>query len=245
MIKKIVKWGCLLLLTTCLTGCFVWIRAYQTYLQMDEFDQNFDLVVDKEFSLLFKDPILYSEDFVSLSKIQPSTSQPYVSSKLWHYWFKKINAQNTIIQPEIKFYFSLNFNEDDRLTKLSLSPLFLQIAPPEFLEISIRSVGGAKINTKKRQLKADTSNIKKIVAELPLKSQVVSQLGEPLLIEKSGEDDIYIYHFILQTTHVEEGYEDRLLNVIRLTFNQSDKLVRMAGRFAGLKISINYQKYVK
>ncbi len=242
---KFFRWFFLLFLVISLTGCFTWIRAYRTYLQMSDFDQNFALEASDEFKWKFKAPLLYSDDFVSLSKIQPSESRILDSGEVWRYWFRKIDGQGKIVNPEIKFYFDLNFNEDDRLTLWTFSPLFLQIAPAEFLEISIRSLGGAKINKEKRQLKADTDSIKKIDVDLPQKTQVLSQLGEPLQIEDAEDNEIYHYHFLLKTDNVEEGYEDRTLSVIKLTFNKTtNELIKMAGRFAGLKISINYQKYV-
>ncbi|MEE9337013.1 MAG: hypothetical protein V3U87_02955 [Methylococcaceae bacterium] len=243
---KVFRWFFLLFLVISLTGCFTWIRAYRTYLQMSDFDKNFVIKASEEFNLDFKDPLLYSDDFVSLSKLQPSESKPFSSGEVWRYLFRKVDDQGKIIKPEIKFYFDLNFNVDDRLTRWSFSPLFLQIAPAEFLEISIRSLGRAKINKEKRQLKADTDSIKKIDVDLPQKAQILSQMGEPLQIEDGGDNEIYHYHFLLKTDNVEEGYEDRTLSVIKLTFNKTtNELIKMAGRFAGLKISINYQKYVE
>ncbi len=243
---KFFRWFVLLFLVVMLTGCFTWIRAYRTYLQMSDFDQHFVIEVSDEFNLSFKDPLLYSDDFVSVSKLRPSEVRVMDSGNVWRYWFRKTDGQGKIVNPEIKFYFDLNFNADDHLIQWSFSPLFLQIAPAEFLEISIRSLGGAKINKDKRQLKADTDSIKKIDVDLPQKAQVLSQLGEPIQIEDDGDNEIYHYHFLLKTDNVKEGYEDRTLSVVKLTFKKTtNELIKMAGRFAGLKISINYQKYVQ
>ena len=243
---KFFRWAFLLIMISSLTGCFTWLRAYQTYLQMDEFDQNFVITANDGFSWHFKDPILYSGDFTSLSKLQPTASISLDSGKSWRYWFRKVDEKGGVIRPETKFYFDLDFNSDDRLMRWSFSPLFLQMAPAEFLEISIRSIGGAKIDKEKRQLKADTDSIQKISVDLPQKSQVLSQLGEPLQVEDGGKNEIYHYHFLLDTAKVEDGYEDRTLSVIKLTFDKTtNELIKMAGRFAGLKISINYQKYIE
>jgi predicted phage tail protein len=229
-----------------LTGCFYWIRAYQTYLQMDDFDQNFSITAVDEFEVFFKDPILYNDDFISLSKLQPSIKTAVDTGESWRYWFRKVDLQGNIIQPEIKFYFDLNFNKEERLTEWTFSELFLQIAPAEFLEISIRSLGGAEINKGKRQIKANTDSIEKIDTKLPQRAQMLSQLGQPLEIEHEEAQDIYHYHFQLETQDIKEGYEDRALSVVKLTFdNSTDELLKMSGRFIGLKISINYQKFVK
>lgn len=243
---QLLRWFLLLLLVSTLSGCFYWVRAYQTYLQMDEFDQNFEISIADEFNVHFKDPILYNHDFISLSKLKPSEIIALESGEKWRYWFIKVDEHDHIIQPEIKFYFDLTFNSEDRLIRWAFSSLFLQIAPAEFLELSFRSLGSATINKEKRQLKANADLFEKITSELPKKSQVLSQLGEPLKIKQEKKEEKYRYHFLLQTDDIEQGYEDRSLNVVKLTFDKTTReLIKMAGRFAGLKISIDYREYLE
>ncbi len=245
--KKIFRWFFLLLFLSTLTGCFTWMRVYQVYLQLDDFEENFSISSNDEFSLNFKDPILYSDDFVSLSKLQPSEIEKYDTGKRWRYWFKKVDENNNIIQPEIKFYFDLEFDLENKLSQWTFSSLFLQIAPPEFLEVSLRSIGGAEINASDRKIKIDADNelIKNISRELPKKSKIISYLKQPLSVLDEVHQEIYHYHFLLDTPSVEEGYEERVLSVIKLSFDkQSEELTRMTGRFAGLKISVNYKKYL-
>ncbi len=243
--SKFFRWFCLLALISTLTGCFYWIRAYQTYVQMEDFDQHFAISATDKFSLSFKDPILYSDDLISLAKLQPSVTSLFGMGEKWRYWFRKVDNLGVIIKPEVKFYFDLSFNEEQHLTRLSFSPLFLQIAPAEFLEISLRSLGSAEINTETRQLKANTDLIEKIGINLPQKKQILEQIGPPLEIKHEDHQDVYYYHFKLETHDIEPGYEDRSLSIIKLTFDkETDELIRMAGRFAGLKVSINYRKYI-
>ena len=240
------RWFLLLCLLSTLTGCFYWIRAYQTYLQMEEFDQNFAITVEDDFSVLFKDPILYSNDFISLSKLQPSEIITQESGEKWRYWFRKVDEQGTVIRPEVEFYFGLDFNKEKHLTRWSFSSLFLQIAPAEFLELSFRSLGSATINKETRQLKANTDLIDKISIDLPQKAQVLEQLGEPIKIKGKKTKEIYYYNFLLETHGIEEGYEDRALTSVKITFDKQNKeMIKMSGRFAGLKISIDYRKYLK
>jgi hypothetical protein len=242
--KNILKWIGLLLIVSSLSGCFYWMRAYQVYLQMDEFDENFSITSAKEFSLHFKQPKLYSSDFISLSKVQPSSAKNVDSKKQWHYLFRKMDKKQNIVNPEISFYFNLSFNEEDKLTQWTFSPLFLQIAPAEFLEVSLRSLAGAEINKETRQLKANTDLVDKISSKLPQKKKVISQLGEPIEIKVLKDKEIYQYHFVLDTEKVEEGYEDRVFSKIELTFdNKTNELIKMSGRFVGLKISVKYRNY--
>jgi len=244
--SKFWRWFLILFTISLLNGCFYWARAYKTYLQMDDFDQHFTINVDDEFRLLFNDPVLFDEDFVSLSKLQPSNKSALTTGESWHYWFRKVDRDGNIIQPEVKFYFDLNFNQEEKLTQWAFSQLFLQMAPAKFLEISIRSLGGADINQGKMQLKANTDLVEKIETKLPQRAQVLKQLGDPLEIDSRETQDIYLYHFQLETASIEEGYEDRALSVVKLIFDKkTDELIKMSGRFIGLKISINYQKFVK
>ena len=244
-IKRIFRSLFLIVLACSLSGCIYWIRAYQTYLQMGEFDHYFSTVTTDEFTLQFKEPILYSKDFVSLSKLYPTEDLPTPEGRRWRYWFHKVDASNKLIVPEIKFYSELKFNKENRIIAWSFSSLFLQIAPPKFLEISLRSIGGAEIDEEKRQLRASSQFLDKISADLPKKQTVVAQLGEPLEIKDEGEIEVYVYHFLLETPRIEEGYEDRALSEVQISFDKkTQELVRMSGRFAGLKVSINYRKFL-
>jgi hypothetical protein len=244
-IKRVSRLICLLILAGSLSGCIYWIRAYQTYLQMDEFDRYFTVVSTDEFTLQFKEPILYSKDFVSLSKLYASQDVPTPEGRRWRYWFRKVDANNKLIVPEVKFYSDLNFNKEGRIIAWSFSSLFLQIAPPKFLEVSLRSIGGAEIDKEKRHLRVNSKLLEKISEELPRKPAVLAQLGEPLEITDEGDVEVYVYHFLLETHHIEKGYEDRALSEVKISFDKKTaELIRMSGRFAGLKVSINYRKFL-
>lgn len=244
MYAKALKIIVLLILTATLTGCAYWWRAYQTYKQMSEFDRYFTVVAKDDFTLQFKEPVMLSEDFNSLSRLRATEVKPNMEGKRWRYWFRKVDGYKKAVSPEVKFYSDLNFNHHDKLVAWSFSSLFLEIAPPKFLEASLRSIGGAEINKDKMQLRGNTDAIEKIAAELPKKPAVVAKLGQPFEVKKEKNQDIYIYHFMLDTKAIDEGYEDRALSEVKLSFDKkTQELVRMAGRFAGLKISINYRKF--
>ena len=244
-IKRFARIIGLVLLAVSLSGCMYWVRAYQTYLQMDEFDKYFSVVSADDFTLQFKKPILYSKDFVSLSRLYASEDTVTQDGRRWRYWFRKIDANNHLIAPEISFYSDLNFNKEGLLTAWSFSSLFLKIAPPKFLEVSLRSIGGAEIDKEKQQLRANTELLTKISDQLPKKASVIAQLGEPLEITDEGEMEVYMYHFLLDTYHIDKGYEDRALNEIKIRFDKkTDELIGMSGRFAGLKVSIDYRNFL-
>lgn len=247
MVKKVFGRLMMVFLALLLSGCIEWFHAFQTYQQLDEFDKYFAISVEDHFQLKFKQPKMYSEDFVSLSGLMPSSSDPKTVGKRWRYWFKKVDAEQKLIEPEIKFFFDLDFNRYDRLTAWSFSSLFLQIAPPEFLELSLRSLAGAEINETSKQLRANTDHLDKISAKLPKKSEILKELGSPVEIIDAGQDqEIYLYNFLLDSMNIKKGYEDRALSVVKLTFDKAtQELIKMSGRFAGLKISISYRKFLE
>lgn len=244
MKSTILRILCVVLMAVTLTGCAYWWRAYQTYQQMGEFDKYFNIVVTDNFTLQFKEPVMLSEDFVSLAKLRPSEENPTAEGKHWRYWFRKVDGYKKVIQPEIKFYSDMNFNQKDKLIAWSFSSLFLEIAPPKFLEVSLRTIGGAEIDKANMSLHGNPDMIKKISDDLPKKADVVSKLGQPFEIKKEKGKEIYIYRFLLDTKTIEEGYEKNALNEVKLTFdNKTQELAKMAGNFAGLKVSINYKEF--
>lgn len=226
------------------TGCLHWLHAYQTYQQMDEFDRYFGISSGDDFVVHFKDPKLFSEDFVSLAKLHSSSEEKTADGKRWRYWFRKIDRDGQQVKPEISFYMDLDFNREDKVTRWTFSHLFLQIAPPEFLEASFRSLGGAEINEEKQQLRAKADQLEKIAAKLPKKAAVIKHLGEPLEIKDKDDSEVYKYEFRLDARDIEDGYQDRALSEVKLTFDKNtSELTKMSGRFAGLKISINYRNF--
>lgn len=235
----------LLLTAALLTGCVYW-RLYRVKLQLGEFDRYFSVQATDQFTVNFKDPVMFREDFDNLSRLLPSSCMAVKAEKFCIYRFYKIDGNQKRVMPEVEFFFKLNYNAEDRLIAWTYSPIFLKIAPPEFLEVSLRSLGGGEINRDKNQLKADFSSVEKISAELPVKSETLVYLGSPLKVETRPDEQILIYHFLLDTPSIEPGYEDRALSVIKLTFDHTTgKMVKMAGSFAGLKVSIDYRKYMK
>ncbi len=234
----------IIFLASFLSACFYWIRAYQTYLQIKEFDENFTVDSDETFRINFLQPRLYDEDFIALAKLHPSEGN--TTTPNWFYRFKQIDENHLAVEPETSFFFQLKFNKNRQLKQWIFSPLFLQIAPAEFLEVSFRSLGNGQINQQKRQLKANLAEIEKIDSALPKKQAIISQLGPAIEIKEKDNLEIYSYWFKLQSPKVEAGYEERLLSKIELSFDlETEELVKMSGRFVGVKISIRYKTMKK
>lgn len=237
------RFSIVLLFSLLLSGCVYW-RLLQTKLQLNDFDQYFSLIIADGFTWHFKQPLLYSDDFIYLAKFQPSTIQQESQGEKWQLLFQKVDDQGELIRPEVSYFFTLHFNHQQRLTDLTLSPKFLKMAPPEFLEASLRSLGKGEIFKAKRQLKVSADKMLKISAKLPKQAIILQYLGSPLRREVENNLDVYYYRFFLQTPHIEKGYEDRAFSDLKLWFDKKNlELVKFGGRFAGLKLRIDYREY--
>lgn len=245
--QRTLRLGLIFLLLLSMTGCLEWVHAWQTYLQMRHFDEYFVSEAKDEFKIHFKNPKLLTDDFVALAKLRPSSEDVLPDGgKHWRYLFRKVDKDNNLVQPEISFYCDLTFDKENRVNDWIFSKMFLQIAPAEFLEASFRSLGSGEINEDKKQLKTNAALTEKIAADLPKKAVVLKHLGEPLDIVDEERWQVYRYQFKLDAHAIEEGYEDRAMSEVKLMFDhKTNEMVKMSGRFAGLKISINYRDFLE
>ena len=149
-----------------------------------------------------------------------------------------------MIKPSVELGISLTFNENDLLTSITFSPIFLAMVPADFVEASLRSLGSAAINRFKRQIRADVIKVSKLNAPIPTKTDIEAVLGIPLQTIPRENAERLLYRFKLKTTKVEEGYEDHQFAPVKLDFDpKTQKLLRMSGRFAGLKLAVDYRKF--
>lgn len=229
-----------------LNGC-VYARLLETKTQISEFDRNFHVNAGEHFTLHFHRPTLLSEDFTYLSGIEPTSRQPLTAGKRNNYVFQKVDANDKAMRsPAGDLVFELSFDNNDRLVSWDFSPVFLAIAPAAFLETSLRSLGGAAIDQVNQRISADSDSLEKISAELPPRGKVIAALGEPLEITDRPSSVRYTYKFRLDGRAVDEDHEKNRYAIAKLYFDKTtDRLTKMSGRFAGLKMSINYRRLSK
>ena len=235
---------CVLVVTViALTGC-VWLRLLEVKHQLADFDDHVRVqVADRHFILNLLHPVLLSEDFVYLTKLHPSR---VTSSPEGYRWFVdfRIDPAASKEQAGKTIVFAMTFTPDHRLAAFDFSPLFLEMAPAAFLEASIRSLGVGKVDQGKNQLKVDAEDLPKLSARLPSRQAILAVMGPPA--EQFPQDDLkgLLYRFKADAAPVEPKYEKRRIAEVKLFFDpHSDELVRLAGRFAGLKLAIDYRKF--
>lgn len=231
----------ILLLT--LSGC-VYLRLLTIKNQLAKFDRFFKVEVTDSFTLNFLEPKLYGRDIIYLSELQPSQRTPVPAGEEWTFLFKKMISE-TEIAPDSSadIYFLFRLNQEDLLSALTLSPILMRIAPPEFLELSIRALGNAKVDQKKRQIQGELGNLPRSKTPLPKRDEILNYLGKPFSEETVQDTTLITYRYRLETTGLKPEQEKRRLSIAQLYFDpKTNELIRFHGRFAGLKISINYRK---
>jgi len=234
---------CLLLLIAIgLSGC-VWLRLLEIKHQLVDFDEHVRVeIADKHFILHLLKPVLLSEDFVYLSKLRPSRTESLPQGG--YRWFLdfRIDPAATQEQKSRIVSFAMTWTPKHKLAAFDFSPLFVDMAPPAFLEASIRSLGVGKVDQDKKQLKVDPEDLPKLRARLPKTADITQVMGPPM--EQTSVDGLklLVYRFKADALPVDQEYEDRRLAEAKLFFDPArDELVRLKGRFAGLKLSIDYR----
>ena len=227
-----------------LTGC-VWLRLLELKNQLVDFDENVRVeVADKHFILSLLHPVLFSEDFVYLTKLNPSRTEVLPKGYRWFLDFR-MDPARTPEQGKKTIVFAMTFTPDHKLSAFDFSPLFLQMAPPVFLEASVRSLGHGKVDQGRNQMKVDPEDLPKLNAKLPTRQAIEAVMGPPELELPYQGQIILLYHFKADAKPVADEYEKRRIAEAKLFFDpKTDELVRLVGRFAGLKLKIDYRKFV-
>lgn len=233
------------LFSACLLSGCVWLRLLETRNQLQEFDRNFKVVTTDHFLLQFLHPVLYSDDFRALTKMEPTRIEPLPKGSRWYVIFHKIDRAGKRNVPDRTLVFTLTFNAKSRLELWDFSPSFLAAAPPEFLEASLRSLGKGRILQDQRQLKVDPADLPRIQARLPDMKRVAEALGKPAQELDHEDGRLWVYRFQVDTPHVEEDYQDRRIALAKLYFDPHRRTLRkFSGKFVGLKLSIDYQQFL-
>lgn len=231
------------LLISGLAGC-VWLRLLEVKNQLVEFDEHFRVeVADNHFILNLLHPVLLSEDFVYLTKLNPSRTLALPQGYRWFVDFR-LDPARSREQAAKTIVFTMTFTQDHKLTAFDFSPLFLEMAPAVFLEASIRSLGRGKVDQGRNQMKVDAEDLPKLDAKLPSRKAIVAVMGPPEQEFTYQGLTILLYHFKADVAPVASEYEKRRVAEAKLFFDpRTDELVRLVGRFVGLKLAIDYRKF--
>jgi hypothetical protein len=238
---RLTRFLVLALLFTSLSAC-VWLRLLELKNQLAQFDENFSTESSDHFTLVFKNPVLLNDDFVTLAKLQPTSKEQNPTGSRWIQAFHKIDAAGKQ-QPGVDFFFTLDFDQDDHLTRWDFSRLFITMVPAKFFEDSIRSLAKGRVDEASHKYKVDPKDRAKITVPPPTLQQITDAMGEPLEKTKEEGKNVYVYRFQVDSPWIDKDFQDRRYTDVRLYFDpKTHDLTRMGGRFIGLKININLVK---
>lgn len=240
---KLIKRSLILAVMLLLAGC-VWLRLLEIKNQLSAFEENFRVeVTEQHFIVHFLDPVLLSDDFVYLSKLHPSRIERLADGSARWFLDFRIDPLKEENQRNKRVTFAMTFNNEERLAAFDFSPLFLEMAPAAFLEASIRSLGSGQVDQDKRQLKVSSEDLPQLKAPLPRIEAITSVMGKPVSEHLENGLKVLIYRFKADATPTDPEFADRRLAEAWLYFEpKRNELVRLKGRFAGLKLSIDYKK---
>ena len=232
-----------LLMAVMLSGC-VWLRLLEIKNQLSDFDHYVRTeVANQHFIVHLLKPVLLSEDFVYLSKLHPSRIENLPQGAYRWYLDFHLDPAKTPAQKTMMVSFIMIWTAKNRLASFDFSPLFVEMAPAVFLEASIRSLGAGKVDQDRKQLKVDPEDLPRLTASLPKTASITTVLGPPT---EEGMDNglkVLIYRFRSDSLPIDREYEERRWAEAKLFFDPAkDELVRLKGKFAGLKLSIDYRK---
>lgn len=161
----------------------------------------------------------------------------------WTVDFHKLGAHGRVELPKKTLSFLMDFNAEQKLSGFAFSPLFLAMAPAEFLEASIRSLGKGSVDTGHRQLRVDPRDLPTIHARLPTRGVIHGIFGRPFSQAKDSEGTRYVYRFLADVRPLTASAEAKRMAEVRLQFQgKEETLAQMQGKFVGLKLRIDYRK---
>jgi hypothetical protein len=226
-------------------GC-VYLRLLEVKNQLRDFDQYFRVEVTEQFVLHFRQPVLLSADFRYLTGLNPTRIERQSTQALWSVDFRKLAGGGGIESPPKTLSFTMSFDPETKLTLFGFSPLFLAMAPPEFLEASIRSMGKGTVDTERRQLRVDPDDLPRIRAKLPTRQTIVEVFGNPAETAAIEGGTLLVYRFLVDAQPVDAGSDTNRIAEVKLLFDPAnDQLIKMAGQFVGLRLRIDYRKLQK
>ena len=135
-----------------LSGC-VYLRLYTVRNQLQDFDRFVTVGGEPDLVLTFKQPVLLSEDLVTLFK-QPPTGQRQTGELKTFLWVVEKDPMPTAEAGEgIRFTFSTVFT-NNKLTQLVIPQEVLRVVPRPAAVSMFKAMGHAHVNTGHRS--ADT-----------------------------------------------------------------------------------------
>jgi len=206
--------------------------------QLNDFETNFDLNDERGLTLVFKNPVLLSDDVLWLMKGSPVSVKLEEKGQLWTYVFQK---QHTTSQEEGDEYDIpiLMVMEDDKLTEVVFPERFLKNLSIPLLKKMLASMGNADIS--KLRKSASSKYTGEDPTEIPTSDNVMETLGEPYEVEDLGENSKLSYLYYLEDAQGIASKDNLNFELWFVADNQDKSLKKVGGKIRGIKLSMDFQ----
>jgi len=205
--------------------------------QLNDFETNFDLNDERGLTLVFKNPVLLTDDVIWLMKGSPVSVKPLDEGQLWTYVFQK---QHTTSQEEGDTYDIpiLMVMEYGRLTEVTFPERFLKNLSIPLLKKMLASMGNADVSRFKRSASSKYSG--KDPSEIPTSDNVIETLGVPYELEDLGENSKFEYLYYLEDAQDNADKDNLNFELWFIAGNEDKALKRLGGKIRGVKLSLDF-----
>ncbi|MGB3363690.1 MAG: hypothetical protein WBB48_02825 [Thermodesulfobacteriota bacterium] len=235
--KRFLIYSGLFLVLLTLSSC-IFFRMLDVRDQLNDFETNFDLNDDRGLTLVFKNPVLMSDDVIWLMKGSPVSVKPEQEGQLWTYVFQKqyLTSQEEGDEYDIPI---LMVMEDDKLTEVTFPERFLNNLSIPLLKKMLASMGNADISKFSRsassKYEGDDPN------EIPTSDNVQETLGIPYEIEDLGENSKLSYLYYLEDAQGNATKDNLNFELWFIAGNDDKALKRVGGKIRGIKLSLDFE----
>ncbi len=233
--RSIIYVGLILLILT-LTGC-IFVRMLSVKDQLNDFDTNFDLNDEQGLTLVFKNPVLLSDDVIWLMKGSPGSVNLIEESEQWTYVFRK---QHTTSQDEGDEYDipMLMVMEEDKLTQITFPKRFLKNLSIPVLKKMLSSMGNADVSKLGRS--ASSKYAGEDTTGIPTSDNVMETLGKPYEIEVGDEKSMLSYLYYLEDAQGNANSDNLNLELSFVADNDDKSLKSVGGKIRGIKLYLDF-----
>jgi hypothetical protein len=226
----------LLLFFVSSTGC-VYLRLLKVKRQLNDFENNFELNDQNALKLVFKNPVLLSDDIIWLMKNDPlSTEQTENGGETWVYVLEKqyLDENTDKVNYDIPIQFYLR---DDKLVEITFPERFLKNLSKPLLIKLLGSMGKSQISKSTRS--AGTEFRGSNSDEIPKKRYIISVLGKPYKDETTDHTETFTYLYNLKKNDMAKEDDEFDLKMTFCFQDDNEMLKKAEYNFNGLTMSLS------
>jgi len=206
--------------------------------QLTDFETNFDLNDERGLTLVFKNPVLSSDDVIWLLKGSPVSVKPEGEGQLWTYVFQK---QHTVFQDEGDAFDIpiLMVIQNDKLMEITFPERFLKSLSIPLLKKMLASMGNADISKLSRSASSKYTGTDS--TEIPTSDNVIETLGVPYEVENLGENSKLYYLYYLEDALGNATSDNLTLELWFVAGTENKNLKSVGGKIRGIKLSMDFE----